>query len=72
MSNRVYCAVSGVVFTLVALMHIWRYVLDLPLQIGAWHVARSLSLIGAIAAALLAIWAYNGVRSRNHRAPVYT
>jgi len=56
--NRNYCIVSGIVFALVALMHVWRFVLDLPLQIGAWHVARSLSGIGAVGAAALAVWAF--------------
>ena len=72
MSNRNYCAVSGVVFTLVALMHVWRYVLDLPMQIGAWHVSRSLSLLGAIGAALLALWAFYGARAVRTREPVVT
>lgn len=70
MSNRNYCVVSGVIFTLVALTHIWRYFLDLPLQVGAWHVPRSLSLIGALVAGLLAVWAFAGTRPRKE--PVYT
>ena len=70
MSNKNYCAVSGVVFTLVALVHIWRFVLDLPLQIGNWHVSRSLSLIGAIVAGILAIWAFSGARAEKGRPPV--
>ena len=56
--NRSYCIVSGIVFALVALTHVWRFVLDLPMQIGAWHVARSLSGIAAVGAALLAVWAF--------------
>jgi hypothetical protein len=48
MSNRNYCLASGIVFVIVALMHIWRFALDFPIQIGVWHVPRSLSLLGAI------------------------
>lgn len=70
MSNRNYCLVSGFVFTVVALMHIWRFVLDLPLQIGEWHVSRSLSLIGAIGAGILALWAFAGARGDKVRLPV--
>ena len=72
MNNRSYCTVSGVVFVLVALMHLWRYVLDLPLQIGSWQVSRSLSLVGALGAGLLAVWAFSGARTRVAREPVAT
>jgi hypothetical protein len=41
-----------------------RYVLDLPLQIGAWQVSRSLSLVGALGAGLLAVGAFAGARTR--------
>lgn len=71
MSNRNYCGVSGVVFTIVALIHTWRYVLALPATVGAWQVPRSLSLIAAIGAAVLAVWAFSGTR-REPRDPVLT
>jgi hypothetical protein len=56
--NRNYCITSAIVFSLAALVHVWRFVLDLPLQIGAWSVPRSVSGFAAIFAALLAVWAY--------------
>lgn len=71
-NNRNYCIVSGVIFAIIALMHLWRYVLDLPLQIGAWQVSRSLSLVGALGAGLLAVWAFAGARTRVLREPVTT
>jgi hypothetical protein len=55
--NRNYCITSAIVFTLVALGQAWRFVLDLPVQIGAWNVPRSVSGVAAIGAALLAVWA---------------
>ena len=70
MRAKNYCIVSGLVFTLVALMHLWRFVLNLPLQIGNWHVSRSLSLIGAVGAAALAIWAFSEARAEKGRPPV--
>jgi predicted lysophospholipase L1 biosynthesis ABC-type transport system permease subunit len=72
MNNRIYCLASGTVFAIVALMHIWRFVMDLPLQIGVWHVSRSLSLIAAIGAGLLAVWAFNGARTARPPETVYT
>lgn len=60
--NRNYCITSAIVFAFVALMHAWRFVLDLPMQIGAWNVPRSLSGFGAIGAASLAVWAFRSAK----------
>jgi hypothetical protein len=46
----------------VALLDAWRFALDLPLQIGEWHVSRALSAIAAIVAAVLAVWAFRSAR----------
>ena len=56
--NRNYCITSAIIFAFVALMQAWRFVLDLPLQIGVWNVPRSLSGFAAIGATLLALWAF--------------
>ncbi len=71
MSNRNYCVASGIVFVIVALMHIWRFALNFPLQIGAWYVPRSLSLLGAIGAIVLALWAFRRARNTSPQI-VYT
>ncbi len=60
--NKNYCITSAIVFAFVALMHAWRFVLDLPMQIGGWYVPRSVSGFGALFAAALAIWAYRSAR----------
>jgi len=72
MSSRTYCMTSAVVFALVALMHIWRFVLDVPLQIGAWSVPRSVSLAGAIVAGVFAFWALRSSRGLKQAQVVYT
>lgn len=72
MSNRNYCLASGIVFVIVALMHLWRFALNFPLQIGVWYVPRSLSLLGAIGAALLALWAFRSARNTAPDQIVYT
>jgi len=56
--NRNYCITSAIIFTFVALLHAWRFVLALPLQIGAWNVPQPLSGFAAIGAAFLAVWAF--------------
>lgn len=72
MSNRNYCLASGIVFVIVALMHIWRFALNFPLQIGVWYVPRSLSLLGAIGALVLAFWAFRSARTTRAPEIVYT
>jgi Na+/H+ antiporter NhaD/arsenite permease-like protein len=63
MNNRNYCLASGIVFVVVALLHIWRFALNFPLQIGVWYVPRSLSLFGALGAVILAVWAFRSARN---------
>lgn len=70
--SRNYCITSAFVFTLVALVHAWRFVLDLPLQLGAWSVPRSLSGLAAIGAACLAVWAFRSARLGKPAPVAYT
>ncbi|MEX2110278.1 MAG: hypothetical protein WD802_06730 [Gemmatimonadaceae bacterium] len=60
--NRNYSITSAVVFALVALMQAWRFVLDFPVQMGAWSVPRTLSGVIAVAAAFLAVWGLRAAR----------
>jgi hypothetical protein len=61
--NRNYCITSALVFSLVAIMHAWRFAADIPVQIGTWNVSRGLSGVAVIVAALLAIWAFRSAGS---------
>jgi hypothetical protein len=61
--NKNYCITSALVFSLVAILHAWRFAADIPIQIGTWNVSRGLSGVAAIVAALLAIWAFRSARS---------
>ena len=70
--NRNYCLTSAVVFALVALVHAWRFVLDFPIQIGAWYFPRSLSGVAAIVAGLLAVWAFRSARPGKTANVAYT
>jgi len=70
--NRYYCVTSALIFAFVALMHAWRLVLDLPLQIGAWNVPQSLSGFAAIGAAFLAVWAFRSAGLGKGATVVYT
>ena len=70
--NRNYCITSAVVFTFVALMHAWRFVLGLPMQIGAWDVPWALSGFAAIGAAALSVWAFRSAGIGKPAKVVYT
>lgn len=72
MNSKNYCIVSATVFTLVALLHLWRFALRLPLQIGAWSVPPLFSLVAALVTGGLAIWAFRIARGTTASKVVYT
>lgn len=63
--NRNYCITSAIVFAFVTLVQAWRVALDLPMQIGAWYVPRSVSGLAAFGAAFLAAWAFRSAGRGN-------
>lgn len=70
--TRHYCITSGVVFALLALVHVWRLVLGSPIQIGAWSVPLSFSAVGAIVAGGFAVWAFRSARGTKPVTVAYT
>ena len=58
MSDRGYCRVTAVVFSLVAVAHLVRAVAGWPILLGTWAPPVSLSWLGALAAAALAAWGF--------------
>ena len=54
---KAYVLVSGVIFGLVALLHVLRLFMNWPVQLGAWTVPLWLSWIGVAVAGALCIWA---------------
>ena len=57
MSNY-YAIVSALIFALVAIAHLVRLVKQCTVQIGPTSVPMSVSWVGLIVAALLAIWGF--------------
>ena len=57
MSNY-YAAISALIFAVVALAHLVRVIKGWAVQIGALSVSMSVSWIGFVVAALLAIWGF--------------
>ena len=62
MNNTNYCLVSGALFTLVALAHLLRIVYGLSIRVEDVVVPMSVSWIGLIVPAGLAIWAFRTMR----------
>ena len=63
MACRSYCAVSGVLFSLVAVMHLLRVVYNMPVIVDAYAVPMALSWLGFAIPAALAFWAFRIARS---------
>jgi hypothetical protein len=57
MSNY-YAAVTALIFAIVALLHIVRIVKRWPVMIGPNSVPMSVSWVGLVFAALIAIWGF--------------
>jgi len=58
MNHRKYCLVSGVLFSIVALAHLWRILNGMSVQVDEYAVPMAASWVGLIVPALLASWAF--------------
>ena len=63
MSSQQYFLISGLLLTLVAIAHLLRLVLGLPIQVDSVAVPMAVSWVGFAVPAVLAYWAF-----RLHRA----
>ena len=57
MSNA-YAAVSALIFTIVAVMHLMRILNRWSVAVGPYNVSMNVSWAGVIVAALLPIWGF--------------
>ena len=58
MSKNVALNVAGVIFILVALLHLVRLIMKLHAAIGQWELPVSASIGGLIFGSILAIWMF--------------
>jgi hypothetical protein len=63
MSNKQYFLISGLLFTLVAIAHLLRVVLGVPVQIDSAAVPMAVSWVGFAVPAALAYWAFRLYRA---------
>jgi hypothetical protein len=61
---RAYLMVSGLLFGLVAVLHVLRLAYGLTVQVGSWTVPLDASGIGAVVTAALCAWAFALARRR--------
>jgi hypothetical protein len=62
MSAKQYCIISGILFALVSLAHLWRIVGGMSVQIDEYTVPMSISWVGFIVPGALALWAFRLAR----------
>jgi len=53
MNKRTYFLISGLVFAIVALVHLWRIISQFEVVIGTWSAPMVVSWVGFIAAGIL-------------------
>lgn len=58
MSAQRYCAISGVLFFLVAIVHLLRIVSNATVIVNGYDVPVYLSWFGVVVAAVLSVWAF--------------
>ena len=57
MNARVYLVVSGVVFGIVAILHLVRVMNSWAFQLGPWSIPMWVSWLGTFGPAVLCLWA---------------
>jgi hypothetical protein len=63
MGHKNYCAVSGGLFSLVALGHLLRIVYGMSIQVDEYVVPMFVSWVGFVVPAGLAFWAFRIARN---------
>jgi hypothetical protein len=56
MTREAFCIVAGLIFAVVALLHLLRIYMDWPVVIADWSVPMWVSWIALVVAGILAIW----------------
>ena len=56
MDQKTFSIVAGVIFAVVALLHLLRLYMDWPVVIGDWSAPMWVSWIALVVAGILAIW----------------
>ena len=63
MNTRIYLAISGLIFGVVAVFHLLRIVKGWALVLGTWSVPMGVSWLGLVIPALLCVLAFTLMRA---------
>ncbi len=55
---RTYIQITGVIFGVVALVHVVRLMLDWPAQVAGWVVPIWISWVAILVSGALCVWAF--------------
>ncbi len=58
MSEKLYLTISGVIFAIIALLHLLRILFQWPAMVGVWSVPLVISVMAVIIAGILTFWAF--------------
>ena len=58
MSTKAYLKVTGIIFVIVAVLHLLRLIYQWPAQIGAFSMPMWLSCVALLVASVLFVWAF--------------
>jgi len=58
MSNKLYLVLSGFIFFLVGMLHLFRILYHWPIVVGTWTAPDWLSYVGFPVATGYSVWAY--------------
>lgn len=58
MRNKSYVLVTGLLFLVFAMAHLYRVIFTLPVRVDAWSIPVWVSWIPFAGGALLSIWAF--------------
>jgi len=59
MNDKPYCLITGIIFALVAIVHLLRIAYDWSVHIENWIAPMWISWLGVVVAGLLALWAFS-------------
>lgn len=60
--EKVALLVSGIIFLVVSILHLARYLMKLEVKVGTWIAPLWLSLIGFLFAGSMSLWIFTLIR----------
>jgi hypothetical protein len=64
MTSKSYLTVTGLLFLVFAIAHLFRLIFALPVQIDDWTIPVWVSWLPFVGAAVLSIWGFRLTRSK--------